>query len=169
MQTILRLGSVAETKVGNANGGRISVTSMGGQSLQMQTSLAGSTSGLQNSKNGSGNNINTSHGNLHQDLLKRSQKASVCSISSISEKEFEDDENGVHGRLLAETSFISVPIPIPNSDKSSKNPNKVKHVRISTGSSPESESNLLKSRLDTVESFGDIEPETSEKTPFCSP
>jgi hypothetical protein len=42
-------------------------------------------------------------------------------------------------------------------------------VRISTGSSPDSESFLLKSRLDTLDSVGDADLETSETSPFCSP
>jgi len=153
MQTILRLGSVAETKVGN--GGRISVTSMGGQSLQSGSSL----SALQNPK------AMSSSSHVHEDVPSRCQKISVCSIASISERDMEDEEQG---RLLAETSFISVPVPLPTSSDKTRAAGKVKHVRISTGSSPDSTS-LLKSRLDAVESFGYAEHEASECTPFCSP
>ncbi len=146
MQTILRLGSIAETKVGN--GGRISVSSVGGQSLQS------GGSGMSSARPGGGGNP---HGN--QDPSRQSQKISICSIASIPERDLEDEEG-------VETSFISVPTSaLPKGFPKAKD----RHVRISTGSSPDSESFLLKSRLDTLDSVGDADLETSETSPFCSP
>jgi len=155
MQTILRLGSVAETKV--TNGGRISVGSMGGNSLQSGgSSCSSAVTGLTRVPSTS----------PAETVSDRPMKQSVCSIA---EKETDEESDGGTGRLFAETSFVSVTAG-GTTLSDMKSTGKQKHVRISTGSTPEDDSVFPKSRNGCDcpgNTVADFEHDISESTPFC--
>jgi len=86
---------------------------------------------------------------------------------SIPEKEMDaDEETEATGRLLVETTFISV--PDATTGNHIRNIGKQKHVRISTGSTPEETENVFPNpRLAEDRRLSEFEHDATESTPFC--